>query len=146
MKKSTDELLNNIKSTISIEDFIKENKEEYLSISVDEYLKKLLHEKHIKISQISLNSCLGDYVYKVFNGKRKAARDIYIAIGIAMELTYNEFQFLLRLAKYSMLDPRDARDSIILYAISNKLNVMETNEILYNCHKEILGRIYQNEK
>lgn len=141
MKKTTDELLNNIKDTISIEDFIKKNNSEYHNISVNEFLKNKLKEKKLKISQISVSSCLGDYVYKVFNGTRKANRDVYIAIGISMRLTYNELQLLLRLAKYLMLDPRDVRDSIFLYAISKNLTVLETNEILFNCDKELLGKV-----
>ena len=141
MKKSTDELLNNIKNTLSIQDYIKENKSEYLNISADEYLMKLLREKGLKISLISISSCLGDYVYKVFNGNRKPNRDVYIAIGIAMKLNYNEMQLLLRLAKYLMLDPRDRRDSIFLYAISKNLTVMETNDILFDFDEEMLGKI-----
>lgn len=144
MKKTTDELLNNIKDTISIEDFIKKNNSEYHNISVNEFLKNKLKEKKLKISQISVSSCLGDYVYKVINGTRKANRDVYIAIGISMRLTYNELQLLLRLAKYLMLDPRDVRDSIFLYAISKNLTVLETNEILFNCDKELLGKVSEN--
>lgn len=144
MKKSTDELLNNIKNTLSIQDYIKENKSEYLNISADEYLMKLLREKELKISLISISSCLGDYVYKVFSGNRKPNRDVYIAIGIAMKLNYNEMQLLLRLAKYLMLDPRDRRDSIFLYAISKNLTVMETNDILFDFDEEILGKVSKN--
>lgn len=144
MKKTTDELMNNIKNVLSIEDFFKDNKSEYFNITADQYLRKLLNEKDLKVSQISVNSCLGDYVYKVFNGSRKANRDVYIAIGIAMKLTYNELQLLLRLAKYLMLDPRDRRDSIFLYAISKQLTVMETNDILFNCGNEILGKISEH--
>lgn len=141
MKKTTDELINSIKNVSSIEEFIKDNSSEYFNISADEYLRRLLQEKNLKISHISVSSCLGDYVYKVFNGTRKATRDVYIAIGIAMKLSYNEMQPLLRLAKYIMLDPRDERDSILLYAVEKKLTVMETNDILFNCGKNILGRL-----
>lgn len=141
MKKRTNELLNNINNVNSIEEFIRDNKSEYFNISADEYLMKLLHKKGLKISLISISSCLGDYVYKVFNGNRKPNRDIYIAIGIAMKLNYNEIQLLLRLAKYLMLDPRDRRDSIFLYAISKNLTVMETNDILFDFGEEILGKV-----
>ena len=58
-----------------------------------------------------------------------------------MKLSYNEFQIMLRLAKYLMLDPRDKRDSIILYAISNKLSIIETNDILFSCDQEVLGSL-----
>ena len=43
-----------------------------------------------------------------------------------------------------MLDPRDRRDSIFLYAISKQLTVMETNDILFNCGNEILGKISEH--
>ena len=82
MKKTTDELMNNIKNVLSIEDFFKDNKSEYFNITADQYLRKLLQEKDLKVSQIAVSSCLGNYVYKVFNGSRKANRDVYIAIGI----------------------------------------------------------------
>ena len=141
MKKTTDELLNNIKNVNSIEDFIKDNSAEYFNISIDEYLRRLLKDKGLKISHISISSCLGDYVYKIFNGTRKGTRDVYIAIAIAMKLSYEEIQPLLRLAKYIMLDPRDERDSILIYAIEKKLTVMETNDILFNCDKILLGKI-----
>ena len=116
MKKTTDELMNNIKNVLSIEDFFKDNKSEYFNITADQYLRKLLQEKDLKVSQIAVSSCLG----------------------------YNELQLLLRLAKYLMLDPRDRRDSIFLYAISKQLTVMETNDILFNCGNEILGKISEH--
>lgn len=141
MKKTTEELLNDIKEVNSIYDFITINEKEYFNLSVDEYLRDLLKIKELKISQILADSCLGDYIYKVFKGSRKAGRDVYISIGIAMKLSYNEFQIMLRLAKYLMLDPRDKRDSIILYAVSNKLSIIETNDILFNCEQEVLGSL-----
>ena len=45
MKKTTDELMNNIKNVLSIEDFFKDNKSEYFNITADQYLRKLLQEK-----------------------------------------------------------------------------------------------------
>ncbi len=139
MKKTTDELLNEIKDTYEIENYIRNNKSEYFSITIHDYLNKLLEDRNLKISTVSLNSGLGDYVYKIFNGSRKGNRDVYIAIGIAMGLSYSELQLLLRLGKYLMLDPRDERDSVFIYAISKKISVMETNEILFNCNQNILG-------
>lgn len=141
MKKTTDELVNSIKNANSIEEFVRNNRSEYFNINVDEYLRRMLKEKNMKISYVSVNSGIGDYVYKVFNGTRKAARDVYIAIGIAMKLNYNEMQSMLRLAKYLMLDPRDERDSILLYAIEKGMTVIEINSILYNCNKDLLGKI-----
>ena len=52
MKKTTDELLNHIKNVLSIEDFLKDNNAEYFNITADQYLRKLLNEKDLKVSQI----------------------------------------------------------------------------------------------
>lgn len=139
MKKSTDQLLNEIRKVYSIDDYIKYNTEECFNITVDEYLRKLLDKKGLKINKIGNSTNLGDYIYKIFKGIRKGSRDIYIAIGIAMGIEENEMQMLLRLAKYMPLDPRDIRDSVFLYAVSKKLSIIDTNIILYELNKETLG-------
>jgi hypothetical protein len=76
VKKSTEELLNKIKETTDIEHFMKENEADFISTTVPEYLDSLVARKSIKISEVAERSGQGDYVYKVFQGSRKASRDI----------------------------------------------------------------------
>ena len=140
MKKTTSELINEIKNACSLYDFIKYNENECITITIDEYLRKLIDEKNLKVNQIASSANLGDYTYKIFNGSRKGNRDVYIAIAIAIGVDDEQMQTLLRLSKYSPLDPRDARDSVFLYAINKNLSVTETNMILFELGKKILGK------
>lgn len=138
LKKSTEELLNLIQKASDIEYYIKENESEMLSLSLDVYLSKLLEEKNLKIADVMAKSEQGDYIYKVFKNQRKASRDILISIAIGMELDINQAQKLLRISKNARLDPREKRDSVIIYAITNNISVCELNEILYDIGERTL--------
>lgn len=138
MKKSTEELLNLIQKASDIEYYIKENESEMLNISLDVYLSKLLEEKNLKIADVMAKSEQGDYIYKVFKNQRKASRDILISIAIGMGLDINQAQKLLRISKNARLDPREKRDSVIIYAITNNISVCELNDILYDIGERTL--------
>lgn len=138
LKKSTEELLSLIQKASDIEYYIKENESEMLSLSLDVYLSKLLEEKNLKIADVMAKSEQGDYIYKVFKNQRKASRDILISIAIGMELDINQAQKLLRISKNARLDPREKRDSVIIYAITNNISVCELNDILYDIGERTL--------
>lgn len=138
LKKSTEELLSLIQKASDIEYYIKENESEMLSLSLDVYLSKLLEEKNLKIADVMAKSEQGDYIYKVFKNQRKASRDILISIAIGMELDINLAQKLLRISKNARLDPREKRDSVIIYAITNNISVCELNDILYDIGERTL--------
>ena len=54
-----------------------------------------------------------------------------IAIAVGMELEINQTQFLLRLSKLAALDPRDKRDSIIIYSLKEKQGIEQLNDLLF---------------
>ena len=47
-----------------------------------------------------------------------------------MNLTFKETQFVLRIAKQAALDPRDKRDSILIYSINTGLEYPKVNDLL----------------
>jgi hypothetical protein len=104
---------------------------------VPEYLDSLVARKSIKISEVAERSGQGDYVYKVFQGSRKASRDILLAIAFGMSLTLDETQTLLRVAGNAQLDPRSRRDSVIIYGLCKKMKITEVCEILYELKERI---------
>ena len=129
--KSTGDLLAELKEEKHIENYLNRNKPEFV-IPLNEYLTKLLQEKNLDLKEIVKNSNLNRvYVYHIFSGKRKnPSRTKILAIGIAMNLSLEEMQYLLRYAGQNPLYPRNSWDSIIISAIEQKLNVLETNELL----------------
>jgi len=130
MSIETQELLNRLVHEENINSFFEKNEGEFLSLNLREFLNDLVAQKEMKISDIVRASGQGDYVYKVFNGDRKPSRNVLIGIAIGMQLTLNESQFLLRIAKQATLDPRDKRDSIIIYSINAGHDLAATNDLL----------------
>ena len=132
MRKSTQELMHKLKEADDVHAFLLENEKELLKETTQDYLVGMLGAKKMKVSDIAHLSGQGDYVYKVFQGKRKASRDILLAIAIGLSLTVPETQMLLRIAQMAQLDPRNRRDSVIIYSLNNGTSIESVNDILFD--------------
>lgn len=138
MKNTTQELINQIKQADNIEEFLRTHKDDLLSETTHGLLNQLVSEKDMKISEVAERSGQGDYVYKVFGGKRKASRNILIAIALGMKLNIAQTQLLMRVSGYSSLDPRVRRDSVIIYALEKSVDTERVNDILYDLGESTL--------
>ena len=132
MKTITQELLDGLKNADDIKAFLDLHEQDFLSQSLIDYLNELMNEKNITVAQVAKNSGIGEYVYKIFNGERNAKRDTLVAISFGMHLTFEETQLLLRIAKFAILDSRDRRDGIIIYALMHGLSIFECDDLLNN--------------
>ena len=109
---------------------------EDLSQLLDGFIKKY----NLKKSQIIRAAEMSEvYAYQIFSGLRVPERKKLLCIAIAMELSLDEVQTLLKSAGYSMLYVKLPFDSIVLYGVCKKLSVVEINEILYEYGMETLG-------
>ena len=131
MNISTTELLNRLTQTSDINTFVDEYEKEFMTLSGTEFLNELLTDKKLSMAEIVKRSGQSDYVYKVFRGERKPSRDILIAIAVGMGLSVDEMQLLLRVSKLAALDPRDRRDSVIIYGLKEELEIAKINDLLY---------------
>lgn len=130
MKRVTDELLKELKNAENIEAFFKANEDKFLNQTTSEYLNELISIKNTSVAKVAADSGVGEYTYKVFGGSRKPSRDITIAISFGMKLSLEETQLLLRISKFAILDSRDKRDSIIIYALTHGLTIVQTDDLL----------------
>jgi len=131
MSIDTGELINKLSKSKDIHHFLAEYENEFFDLQAMDFLNQMLTVKKMSVAEVSKKSGQGEYVYKVFRGERKASRDILIAISVGMQLELNEAQLLLRLSKVAVLDPRDKRDSIILYSLKEKLEISSLNDLLF---------------
>ena len=138
MNINTAELLNKICDTDDIKGFLNEYEQEFMNVTLSELLNELAGRSDMSVAAISRRSGQGDYVYKVFHGERKPSRDIILAIAVGMNLCLNEAQLLLRVAKMASLDPRDKRDSVIIYGIKERLAIEKLNDLLYELDEKTL--------
>lgn len=132
---STDELLKILHSTRS-----KEHLDEYISIldkqpaysNFAEYLKAFLQSHEMTDAALIKSSLLPrTYAYQILNGTKNPGRSKVLALCIAAKMNYEETQRALALANVGKLYPRKREDSIIIFALEQKLSVLQTNELLY---------------
>ena len=86
----------------------------------------------LNVSQVASRSHKGEYIYQVFRGIKNPSRDVVISIALAMKLNFEGTEKLLRVDRMPRLDARNRRDSIIIYALDQGLEVPDTNDVLYD--------------
>lgn len=138
MKKSTKELLELLKNTKDYKDFSKENYNDLIKADLPSELNKILIEKNLKKSLVIEKSNLDKtYAYQIFSGVKKPSRDKLLQLCFGMDLSLDEVQKLLKTTSYALLYAKDKRDSVIIFALSKNLSVIETNELLYELNYEL---------
>ncbi len=131
MDKTTDELLNEIKSSEEIDQYLSDNDGEFTSKTLSERIEEIINEKHLqKVNIVARSSLNRIYTYQILQGKRLPSRDKLIALCFGMELNLEETNKLLCFAGYSKLYARDKRDSIVIFSIKEGNNIFRTNEML----------------
>ena len=134
MQKSTEMLINELKTTDKIESFVTENTDEIYELSLSEYLRELLNKYGYDKSEVFKRSGMSDtnYGYELFrNDDKKASRDRLIRLCIGFPLSVDEAQKVLRYGKVRPLYPRDERDAYILFGLNKKYSLDEINDLLY---------------
>ncbi len=132
MKKTTDELMNELKSEKNIGKFTIENEKTFMDKPLTEYLEFLLQKYNMKKADVIKRASLAAvYGYQIFDGKKEPKRDKVIQLAFGFGLTLEETQRLLKCAGHSELYPKVKRDVLFIYAINNRLNKEEVEQLLF---------------
>lgn len=137
--KNTDELFVELREDNDIKNYLQRNRDEFV-LPLGEYLESLLAQKHLsKQAVIEKSGVQREYAYHIFSGiKKNPSRPKILALAIAMGLSLEEIQYLLRYARQSPLYPRNPWDSIIISAVEQKLDVLQTNDMLSRFGETVL--------
>nr|WP_316621692.1 hypothetical protein [uncultured Ruminococcus sp.] len=131
MKKSTDELLKQLKTKTNIEEFFKENGSELIFDSLSEMIDFFMNQKGLKKADVVKRSMLGNYAYSILNGNRKKPeRDKLIMLCFGLRLTADEANRLLKMSSNGELYVRNPRDLVLIYALDRNQSVIEANNKL----------------
>ncbi len=132
MAKSTDELMEILKSEPDIEHYIEENTEEIICGDFRDYISELLQEKKLTVAKVSRRGQMSDsYLYKLGQGvKENPSRNKVIQICFGFALDANESNKLMSIAGVGRLYPRVRRDSIILFCLENHIDILECDKML----------------
>lgn len=139
MSKNTQELLEILKNTNSIETYFEQESEHFSAIPLPEYLEQLLEKHGLKKSQCIENANLQrNYGYQIFSGERTPSRDKVIALCLAMHLNLEEVHALLCSTGYADLYAKNKRDSVLIFGITKGLSLLDTNELLYELGEDVI--------
>lgn len=137
--KTTDELLKVLKNSHNIEQFLEDNMDDIHGTTFVEYLNSCLeHHKMSKSLAIEKSNIQKNYGYQIFDGSKNPSRNKVLALCISMGLSTDETNRLLKLSDHSILYPRIKRDSMILFALEQKCNLIDTNILLHDMDEDII--------
>lgn len=140
MTKDTSKIVEELGLCPDFNTFYNENKDYMVNQDLSALLDELIKKYGLKKSQVIRAAEMSEvYAYQIFSGHRIPERKKLLCLAIAMKLSLDEVQTLLKCAGYSTLYVKLPFDSIVLYGICKKLSVVEINEILYEYNLETLG-------
>lgn len=131
-KENTTNLMDELRSLRQLRLYLdKYDFEDSIYLSFTDYVDTLFQKKNFKKSNVvrQLNMTRS-YAYEVFNGIKRPSREKTLLLSFGLKCDYKETQRLLLSAKHNPLHPKDKRDSIIIFAISNGHSLLETNLLL----------------
>lgn len=79
------------------------------------------------------------YLHQVFAGRRTPSRNRLVSLCIGLGASLNETQHLLELAVCAPLCPLRRRDAVLIYAVSHRLTLSQTEETLRQADEAPLG-------
>ena len=128
MRKSTQELLEVLEKSPSLEKFLVENESDFSDISLSAFINMHIREKGFSKSEVIKNSNLSPiYGYKILSGERNPQRDKLLCLAFALKLNLDETQRMLKIGGSGALYPKVRRDSIIIFAIKEKTDLFTCN-------------------
>lgn len=131
MKKNTGELLKDLKECGDFGTYYEDNIDEFKKRKLTEYLGDLLKQKNMKKIDVIRRAEMSQiYGYQIFGGMRRPGKYRMICMALAMEMTLEETQKLLKECDYIPLYAKNAADSVYIYALINKLSVAELNGLI----------------
>lgn len=137
---TTSKLLKELtKQTCSLNKYLTDNEEQFVNEDIKTFWENLIAEKQYSKSNIinkaDINYC---YFYDILNGRKMPSKDKVVRIALAMKLDLDECQKALKISGRSSLYARDRRDSVLIYAIQNKLTLFQCDELLIKYGEERL--------
>lgn len=131
--KTTEEMMNEIKTSQDVKKYIEENEDSFVEISLSGFLQRMQKKYDAKKSELFRRAGLvgSNYGYELFqNDKKTPSRDVLLSLCMAFPLTIEETQQALRCSRLAALYPREKRDAYLLFCIKNGLSVDAVNDLL----------------
>lgn len=95
------------------------------------FLQEILEKAGISASEWIVGADISkSYGYQILRGERKPGRDILLRTAFLLRLPLKETQRLLAVGECGALYPKVRRDAAVIFALNQKLSLLETEELL----------------
>ena len=139
VQQSTNDLKTKLSKASSLEAFLDENEDSFVTLDFISALNRIFKEKGISKAALAKKAGVSDvFLYQIFSGKRKPSRNRLLCLCIGMNTSLEECQDLLRRNKNAPLYTRSRRDAVIEYGILHQMSLYEINERLSKAVEETL--------
>ena len=147
MGKDTEELLNELKQTKELGEFLEENTAEFEVLPLTELLTELLkkYDKN-RIDVIKAARLDFTYGYQIFDGKKRPRREKLLQLAFGFPLSVDDTNRMLRAGGVSGLYVRSKRDVVCMYCLQQKVSLEECNTLLYQMGEDTLIKEDDNKK
>ena len=133
MEKTTQELMQILKQSQSLDEFLEKEDDSLHPAELSELLKDFLCKKKMSASELIRRSGLDrTYTYQILSGVKRPSREKVEALCFALSLSLDEVQTLLHRAGYPTLYPKNQRDSILIFVLQRHGSLADVNELLYD--------------
>ena len=139
MRKSTEEIANEMDRATSfqeVKDIIEQN-----GIGRETFgdrLLKLCEKYGKKQAELQRDVTVSkSQFYAVINGTRNPSKEAVIKIALALGVSLEEINELLKLAGYKELYPKNREDAIIRFGIEHKKDIYEISQVLKEYHSKL---------
>lgn len=131
MKKSTDDLSQELMDASNLDQFLTQNAEILQTGTAAKYIEALFKKKNITKSALARRSATSEvFLHQIFSGRRTPSRDRILCLCFGLSATQEETQTLLKQCGCAQLYPQNRRDAIIIYGLLHKEDLFDLNDKL----------------
>ena len=137
---TTRELWARLFQTPTIDGFFRENENACNMPSFSEYINELCKVRNEKPGTIIKKSNIeSSFGHRLFSGMRNPSRDTVLMLAFGFELSPDETQQILKVARQTPLHPKVKRDAVIAYCLHHNKTIVDTQQILYEHQLPLMG-------
>ena len=138
---TTEEFTNMLKAHNNIGQFLEDNANVFDENAFSNYLNTLLDGHPMNITQLAIECGINvGYTHDLFkNKKTNPTKEKVLRIAFGLQLTLEETNRLLYLARRSTLRAKVRRDSILIFCFEHKKSIDDANGLLLAYGEDSIG-------
>lgn len=138
-KKNTNDLQNELTTSVNLSRFLSVNQEQFVSENFAEILQELFQKSGLSKAALAKRAGTSEvYLYQILSGERTPSRDRTICLCYGLSATLEETQELLKGNGFAQLYVRNRRDAIIIYGLTHGMELAAINDRLFAEGEETL--------